>query len=547
MKKTWLPARRCVMTAVGAIAVFSAAALGQENYTLWLHYKDITINTSATGYNIAGTVANFPYLVRLSAKSFAFSEALGNGQDIRFANATGTHLPYQIELWDSAGADAAVWVRVDQILGNNATQYIRMHWGRAGAADSSNGPAVFNNGFVGVWHLAEPGNDNAGNYRDATANANHCRGTGMVPTSQVKSVIGNGVYLDGSTEYLVSAGNTGITGNAVRTINFWARLPDTRRSGIVVLGTNVASGQYGAFVRNDAWLLWGYGAGNDWAPGGTPAVNTNLFVAVVHNGTMSRWYVNGAEVGTGFTHTYATTNSPVTLGMENDNAALSYFAGTIDEVEISSTNRSIDWLTLACRNQEFVIEDPPTIDYPVKEIAVAYNGILNSVTPVITGIVDSLTITPSTLPDYLVFNRTTGAISGWAQMYMSRTAYYVRAYNVRGFDEDTVYVSVYDPASVSKGALKSGTSPDPVFLGVSIARQPVISFSVPSPARVRSLQFRIYDCRGVCVWSRSAAGLGTGAQSMRVGKTPSGIYFFEMRCTGVDGRVSKAVKNSIVP
>ena len=255
MKKILLPTGRMVMTAVSVIAFFSAVALGQENYTQWLHYKDITINTSATGYNIAGAVANFPYLVRLSAKSFTFSEAKRNGEDIRFANATGTHLPYQIELYDSAGASAAVWVRVDQILGNNATQYIRMYWGRAGAADSSNGANVFNNGFVGVWHLGEAGNDNAGNYRDATVNANHCRGTGMLSTSQVKSVIGNGVFLDGTSEYLVSANNTGITGNAVRTINFWARLPDTRRSGIVVLGTNVNSGQYGAFVRDDAWLF----------------------------------------------------------------------------------------------------------------------------------------------------------------------------------------------------------------------------------------------------------------------------------------------------
>jgi hypothetical protein len=60
----------------------------------------------------------------------------------------------------------------------------------------------------------------------------------------------------------------------------------------------------------------------------------------------------------------------------------------------------------------------------------------------------------------------------------------------------------------------------------------------------------MYDCRGVCVWSQSSAA-GSGAaglrQSMRVGKTPSGIYLFEMRCTGIDGRVSTTVINSIVP
>ena len=551
MKKTWLAGKRVVLLTAAVTALLATVVQGQENYTQWLHYKDITINTSATGYTIAGTVNNFPYLIRLSAKSFTFSEARKNGEDIRFANAAGTHLPYQIELWDSAGNTAAVWVRVDQILGNNATQYIRLHWGRPAAADSSNGANVFNNGFIGVWHLGEAGNDNAGNYRDATANNNHCTGTGMLPTSQVGAVIGNGVFLDGMSEYLVSANNTGISGNAVRTINFWVRLPDTRRSGIVVLGTNVNSGQYGAFVRDNAWLLWGYGGGNDWAPGGTPAVNTNLFVAVVHNGTVSRWYVNGVEVGTGFTHTYATTNTPVTMGQENDIGAISNYRGTIDEVEISNTNRSTDWLMLAYRNQEFVVDDPPTIDYPTKELRVAYGGILSSVVPVITGIVDSITVNPSTFPDYLIFNWTTGAISGWAQMLMPRTAYYIRAYNAKGFDEDTVYITVFDPASVPDGALKNGIARNPSLLGVSIARQPVIFFSVPSPALVQSLRFRLYDCKGTCVWSRTAANTGLKAgglrQSMRIETAPSGIYFVEMRCIGTDGRVSKIFKNSIIP
>ena len=52
-----------------------------------------------------------------------------------------------------------MWVKVDSIKGNDASQAIRMYWGNAGAPDSSNPSAVFGagNGYVAAWHLTGAG------------------------------------------------------------------------------------------------------------------------------------------------------------------------------------------------------------------------------------------------------------------------------------------------------------------------------------------------------------------------------------------------------
>ena len=57
----------------------------------------------------------------------------------------------------------AVWVRVPAIKGN-ARQELRMFWSNTNAKSESSGPAVFNksNGYLSVWHMNDPVQDDAG-------------------------------------------------------------------------------------------------------------------------------------------------------------------------------------------------------------------------------------------------------------------------------------------------------------------------------------------------------------------------------------------------
>ena len=81
-----------------AVLLCAAAGFSQENYSQWLYSKALTLNTSATGANVATSQTGFPVLVRLDSINYPtlFSGAKSDGSDIRFANAAGVHLPYQI-------------------------------------------------------------------------------------------------------------------------------------------------------------------------------------------------------------------------------------------------------------------------------------------------------------------------------------------------------------------------------------------------------------------------------------------------------------------
>jgi len=138
---------------LGALTAVSAQSL-----TTWAKYKNIVINTKASGANVGVNVTNFPVLVRLDSTNAndVFTGALAGGADLRFAKTDGTTLlPFEIESWDAVAKKAAVWVKLDTVKANDSTASFRLYWGRTGVSSAANGSAVFDtlNNYVSVWHM----------------------------------------------------------------------------------------------------------------------------------------------------------------------------------------------------------------------------------------------------------------------------------------------------------------------------------------------------------------------------------------------------------
>src|SRR4051812_45161080 len=170
-------AETCIVWTAAIAALGGMPAQAALPYDAWSGHRNIIMNTTATGANIAGDVKKYPVAVQLTDSTFDFSKAKPNRDDIRFADAMGAALPYEIESWDAAAKKAAIWVRTD-VKANDKTQFITLYWGNAEAASESDGKKVFDvaDGFLGVWHLAEKGNVTAGGYKDATSSAAHATG-----------------------------------------------------------------------------------------------------------------------------------------------------------------------------------------------------------------------------------------------------------------------------------------------------------------------------------------------------------------------------------
>lgn len=363
------PASSSIQTAAGAAFRFAAICLGlglpraQENLSQWAHYRELTLNTSATGANVAATQVKFPILVRLgSDQADVFSGSAGRGADLRFAKSDGKSLPHQVERWDSAGQRAEIWVGLDTVKGNTAGQAFRMYWGKAGAPDSSKGAGVFDtaNGFRGVWHLG-------GNVADAGGQGNHGIDSGTADAAE--GAIGRGRFFDNPVSYVtggrfISLGNpAGMNFTGRITMQAWVRW--TRRDGHrIILCHGSASGSANEIVLR-------VGENNDYRAGvwtGTaihatlaqaqvaPDSNAWIHLAGVNNGSAWILYRNGVQAGTMPADAQGARTSPGNwrIGAQwvSGSGAYRFFSGYLDEVRLANVDRSADWLKLEYENQK---------------------------------------------------------------------------------------------------------------------------------------------------------------------------------------------------
>jgi biopolymer transport protein ExbB len=170
--------------------------LGGEGLGSWRYFKLLTLDTTASGANVRSDVPRYPVAVVLTAATFDFSQARPRGEDLRFSDQDGRLLPHAIETWDGSATTAVIWVSVN-VKGLSNAQTITMSWGNAEATDVSDSHAVFDtrDGFVGVWHLAEPGSATVRGYQDATANAADMTGVNVAADGSAEGRIGKGASL----------------------------------------------------------------------------------------------------------------------------------------------------------------------------------------------------------------------------------------------------------------------------------------------------------------------------------------------------------------
>ncbi len=334
---------------------------GQENYaTAWSGHKHVIVNTQAAG--ITAAVHNYPLLVRLdSTHASVFTEARTGGIDLRFTKVgDAVRLHHEIEHWDAAGRQAAIWVLVDTIPSARTNFALRMHWGNATAADSSNPARVFDttNHFQAVWHMAGSANEN-----DATGNAFTATQNGA--PGSVPGAIGSGRSISGGNYFRVNgsaSGKLNFPEGSNYTISAWVYTASMPGHGTILSKHDNA---YALKLNADAtdWEFFEYGT--DLTAAGWNWVNAPAFsdFAVWRHITGVRMdfdigiYVDGQRQDFGFSTAGSAaarvTNTDVVIGAQptsNTNVQRA-FDGILDEVRMSSTSRSENWIRLDFQTQ----------------------------------------------------------------------------------------------------------------------------------------------------------------------------------------------------
>ena len=343
---------------VASNATTNIDTVNLTSLSAWYGSKKVVLNTTPSGADVAVDIYRFPVLCRLTNNNFDFLAARAHGEDIRFVKPDNTSLSYQIERWDATAGFAEIWVKVDTVFGNNATQYFTMLWGNSDAASAENSGAVFDTGmgFQGVWHM----NDTDGvSCIDATNNHYDGIRYAMSAASSVPGAIGNAQRFDGATNYIVMSNTANSKLNFPQNGNYClsAWVYTDAFDGDFQSIVSKSNQQYGLQLSKDnKWNFFEFENKQGWESTEAPAtVKTWKYVVGVRSTTKQYLYVDGALI-----------DSTITLGADNsarftsDNVCIGkrpsetnrWWNGMIEEVRICSWSSSVNWIKLCYMNQK---------------------------------------------------------------------------------------------------------------------------------------------------------------------------------------------------
>ncbi len=308
-------------------------------YRAWQHHGTCWLLTDQDGAAMPATAAveDFPVLVRLQRASFAFAQAQPRGEDLRFTDAAGAPLAYEIEAWDAAQGVASVWVRVPRIVGD-ARQALHLHWGNPLAQSESNGGAVFGafNGFVSVLHLGATLQDAVGTVTLQDA--------GTTPTV---GMVGAARHFDGHSGIFGGDDITAFpSGAGASSTEAWfaAERPNTT---VLAWGKEQRPGKVMLNLLSPPRLaIQCYFADVE----GKTRVALREWTHVVHTYQRgdSRVYVNGVLDGA----STPILDIPKVVRLDIGGWHGGGFVGHVDEARISQVARTPEWIALSHANQK---------------------------------------------------------------------------------------------------------------------------------------------------------------------------------------------------
>jgi hypothetical protein len=161
----------------------------------WSNRRQLTFDNSAQTEDLA----LFPVLIKLDGTRIDYAKTKDGGQDIRFIDSDLTELSHEIELWNESG-ESFVWVKVPQIDGGSDQDFIWIYYGNQSASDGQDPADVWDSAFLGVWHLS----DSSGPVVDSTAIGNDGtnNGAAYTPSGELDgaySFNGNGDAIEASS------------------------------------------------------------------------------------------------------------------------------------------------------------------------------------------------------------------------------------------------------------------------------------------------------------------------------------------------------------
>ena len=319
----------------------------------WSYRKEITIDNT----KVDDDLTDFPILVSTTSADLS-SKAQSDGDDILFTSSNGTtKLSHEIERYSSSTGELIAWVKVPSLSSSTDTD-LYMYYGNAGASNQEQATSVWSNNYRGVYHLSE----SSGLAQDSSPKSYHSPASTSVQAQGVAGKIGN-CYEWSNAEHKVKiplnifTGDNGASGLDSFTLEMWHFSHEAGGANNPLYSLEIESN--GHWEISQQANIWRFrpAASNE-----NECCDTDVSYALTQNAweyAAIKWtstsiistYKNGqfnasANPGASAVHIQDSdsTEAPTinAIGWNQDNGG---FDGLIDEVRISSVERSAAWLS----------------------------------------------------------------------------------------------------------------------------------------------------------------------------------------------------------
>lgn len=330
---------------------------------LWTGRKTIDINhmkvSSTTG------ITNFPMVFSvtdLDLRSTGNGGGVGqtDGGDILFTASDGsTKLSHEIEKYTPATGELVAWVKIP-FLSSTSTTRIYIYYGDDDVANQFDTTNVWDTNFKAVWHMEDDPSvacSGVSELCDSTSNARNADSNGAMTSGDlVSGKIGNSIDFDGSNDYFdTSTALSNFITNTNATMEAWAYPTEVGPTITSSYDGNTIVGDAGGFMGihqgtiSSVNNLWSQNYdGTDDRVGSPYTGSVWTQIVLVHTGGTLFAYKNGVLVSSTASGNTNSLASNIRIGRAFSS---NYFGGLIDEVRVSNTARTSDWILTQYNNQ----------------------------------------------------------------------------------------------------------------------------------------------------------------------------------------------------
>ncbi|MGD9395580.1 MAG: DUF2341 domain-containing protein, partial [Candidatus Thorarchaeota archaeon] len=329
--------------------------------------KDIVVDHT----KVASDLTDFPLLIDIFDTDLR-TDVQADGDDIIFKIGE-TVLPHELELFDQTysptQAHLVAWVKVN--LSATVDTTIKMLYGNNELENQENPTGVWSSGFSGVWHLSEDqiGTGNPDLYQDSSLSNND--GDDFVSAQGKDGQVNVGQQFDGADDYVDLDSHIGDYASLSQgSISLWFRYTDTSDYKLLLsasCNTDDNSDLDIMYYQPDDVFMVGVreDGGSVWIanfPGSYSDGSWHHYTLTV-DGSGNHHYIDGNSISctypyggsassTGFFDAVSDLNT-LRIGNREDFGGHQYhFGGYIDEVRISSSPRTAEWVSTSFSNQE---------------------------------------------------------------------------------------------------------------------------------------------------------------------------------------------------